>query len=710
MAISDSLPLFRVLAHKLNYLSKKQIKQIYQVYLTACKAHKGQTRSTGETYISHPMAVAGILADMHLDIESILAAILHDVIEDTSVDKEAIVMQFGNNVAELVDGVTKLSKIQFSSTAEAQAESFRKMILAMAQDIRVILIKLADRLHNMRTIGSLPGYKRIRIAKETLDIYAPIANRLGIYDVFVELENLSYQTLYPLRMRIIQQAVIKARGNRKEILSTIQKEIQERFNQSSLRHVKIFGREKQIFSIYKKMQMKHLSFSEVMDVYGFRIVVDTIDDCYRALGVVHSLYKPIPGKFKDYIAISKINGYQSLHTMLFGTGVPIEIQIRTEKMDQMAHKGIAAHWLYKTEDSIDMVHVRAQQWVNDLLEMQQKTGNSLEFIENVKIDLFPGEIYVFTPRGRIMELPRGSTPVDFAYAVHTDVGNACVSTRIDRKFVPLSTTLNSGQTVDIITAPNAHPNPAWLNFVKTAKARSGIRHFLKSQKQIEAINLGKQLLERALGELSLNLDKIPQKLIELLLQESKLSNLDALYEDIGLGNRTAMLTAHQISNIGKQQYPSLEVVKKQNPKPLLIKGTEGMMVHFANCCCPVPGDSIIGYVVTGKGLIIHTDNCKNIARLRMQTNQCLSAKWADDIKGDFLVIINVEMSSKRGSFAALSKAISDGEANIEDISITKRTGEHYSVTLKLFVRNRDHLQNVLHRLASLSVVMRVARI
>jgi GTP diphosphokinase / guanosine-3',5'-bis(diphosphate) 3'-diphosphatase len=703
--------LFNNLEKKLDYLKKEQIEQIYQAYLTANDAHKGQKRSTGETYISHPIAVACILADMHLDTESLLAAILHDVIEDTQIEKDFIVKKFSATVAELVDGVTKLSKIQFSNTAEAQAESFRKMILAMSNDIRVILIKLADRLHNMRTIESLPEYKRKRIARETLDIYAPIAHRLGIYDIFIELENLSYRTLYPMRMSVIQDSVVKARGNRKEVISLIEKEIHERFAHSQLPNIKFHGREKQIFSIYKKMQRKHLSFNEVMDVYGFRIIVDSIDDCYRALGIVHSLYKPIPGKFKDYIAIPKINGYQSLHTTLFGAqGIPIEIQIRTEKMDQMASKGIAAHWLYKLEDSEEVAHVGAQQWVNDLLEMQQKTGNSLEFLENVKIDLFPGEIYVFTPKGKIMELPRGSTPVDFAYAVHTDVGNSCVSTRIDFKFAPLSTTLISGQTVSIITAPGASPNPAWLNFVKTAKARSGIKHFLKNQKTSEAIDLGKQLLEVALSGIYLNLESISKEAFAVLLQESKLPYVEALYEDIGLGNRSALLVAHQLNDISKQKQLSIEEIANLPPKPLLIQGAEGMVVHFADCCCPVPGDPIIGILNTGKGLTIHSDTCKNISRLRMQTNNCILAKWAEDTKGDFMAILNLEMSSRRGSFALVAKAISDEEASIEDITINQRTGEHYSVILKLFVRNRDHLQNILHRLSALPIVVKASRI
>ena len=697
--------LFKKLEKKLSYLNRKQISQVHQAYLIAYQAHAGQKRDSGEPFILHPLAVASILADMHMDSESIIAALLHDVIEDTSVDKETVVREFKKPIAELVDGVTKLSQIQFSTVAEAQAENFRKMILAMSQDIRVILVKLADRLHNMRTINSLPDYKRRRIAKETIGIYAPIAHRLGIHDLFVELESLGFTALYPRRHRILSEAVKRARGNRKEITHVIEKEIKRQFTRSKLPKVKISGREKYIYSIYKKMQRKHLSLSEIMDVYAFRIIVDSIDSCYRALGIIHGLYKPIPGKFKDYISIPKINGYQSLHTALFGPhGVPIEIQIRTEEMDRTASKGIAAHWLYKTAEKLDKAHISAQQWINSLLEMQQKTGSSLEFIENVRIDLFPEQIYVFTPKGKIIELPRGSNGVDFAYAIHTDVGNSCVSAKIDHKFAPLFTELVSGYTVEIITAPKTRPNPAWLNYVKTGKARSGIRSFLKNQQRSESIALGKELLDKALASLSLK--KIPRRTLNTILQDAKLESLDALYEDIGLGNRVAIFVAHQLASASKRKYKIVE----QKEKPLYIKGSEGMAVSFASCCSPIPGDPIAGCFSAGHGLVIHADNCKNIAKLRQQSEKCVLVRWAENVKGEFQALINVEITSKRGSFAALTKAISDAEASIEDIAINKRTGEYYLVTLKLFVRNRDHLNRVLRNIEGLKIVTRAFRI
>jgi guanosine-3',5'-bis(diphosphate) 3'-pyrophosphohydrolase len=698
---------FRKLRKKLNYLNQKQINLVHQAYLIAYGAHAGQKRDSGEAYITHPLAVAGILADMHMDAESIAAALLHDVIEDTTLDKATLVHDFGKTVADLVDGVTKLTRMQFSTLAEAQAESFRKMILAMAQDIRVILIKLADRLHNMRTLGSLPSAKRRRIAKETLDIYAPIANRLGIHDLYVELESLSFAARYPRRDKVMTDAIKRARGNRKEIMSEIEREIKKFFARSNLPKVKITGREKHIYGIYKKMLHRHLPLSEIMDVYAFRIIVDSVDTCYRALGVIHSLYKPMPGKFKDYIAIPKLNGYQSLHTTLFGPhGIPIEIQIRTQEMDQTANKGIAGHWLYKTAEKLDEAHIRAQQWINNLLELQQKTGSSLEFIENVKIDLFPSEIYVFTPRGRIIELPRGATAIDFAYAIHTDIGNSCVAARIDRKFVPLSAELNSGQTISIITAQGSRPNPAWLNFVKTGRARSSIRHFLKNQQHDESIALGKELLETALARLSIPLRKISRRTMHAFLQEAKLENLNSLYEDIGLGNRAALFIAHRLADLSKRKHKIVE----EKAKPLLIKGTEGMAVHFANCCYPVPGDGIAGCFSAGHGLFIHRDNCKNIAKLREQPEQCVLVRWSDSVKGEFPVAISVEMTSKRGSFAALSKAISDTEANIDDITIEHRTGTYYLVALKISVRNLDHLNRVLRHIEALPIVARVFRI
>jgi guanosine-3',5'-bis(diphosphate) 3'-pyrophosphohydrolase len=703
--------LFKTLHKKLDYLTDKQIQRIHQAYLTALAAHAGQKRDSGEVFISHPVAVANILADIHMDTESIMAALLHDVIEDTSLDKSTVIKKFGKSVADLVDGVTKLTKMQFSSVAEAQAENFRKMILAMSQDIRVILVKLADRLHNMRTIDSLPDYKRRRIAKETLDIYAPIANRLGIHDLYIELENLGFAALYPRRYKVIQEAVKKARGNRKEITGAIKKELKRRLVKGKLAKAILLGREKQIYSIYKKMVRKRLSLEEVMDIYAFRIIVDSVDDCYRALGIVHSLYKPMPGKFEDYIAIPKVNGYQSLHTILLGpNGVPIEIQIRTKQMNQMAKHGIAAHWLYKSGEKIDKSHIQAQQWVNELLEMQQSTGNALEFIENVKIDLFPDEIYVFTPKGKITKLARGSTAVDFAYAVHTDVGNSCVSAKVDFQFAPLSTVLQNGQTVSIMTAPGARPNPAWLNFVATGKARSSIRHFLKNQQRSESIALGKELLGKALANLSLNINKISKATFNAVLQTTKLTSLNALYEDIGLGNRIPAFVAHQLINASKYKDVVTKKVTKPQEKPMLIAGAEGMAVHFANCCCPIPGDPIVGYMSAGRGLTIHTEKCRNIAKLRQQPEQCILVRWADDVKGDFSVLIDVEMSSKRGAFAELTKAISDSEASLEDITINKRTGEHYSVTLRLYVRNRDHLNKVLRRINNLKIVTTAARI
>jgi guanosine-3',5'-bis(diphosphate) 3'-pyrophosphohydrolase len=704
---------FKQLQKKLHYLNQKQIDRIYQAYLIAYSAHSGQKRSSGEAYISHPLEVASILADMHMDPESIMAALLHDVIEDTSVDKEMVARRFKKTVAELVDGVTKLTRMQFSTMAEAQAESLRKMILAMSRDIRVILIKLADRLHNMHTLSALPHKKRQRIAKETLDIYAPIARRLGIHDLYIELENLSFIELYPKRYQVLAKEVKKARGNRKEIMKDIEKQIKKFFAHSGFPKIQISGREKDIYSIYKKMLKKHLTFSEIMDVYGFRIITNSIDECYRALGIIHSLYKPVPGKFKDYIAIPKINGYQSLHTTLFGPqGIPVEIQIRTKDMDQTAGKGIAAHWLYKTAEKIDEAHIRAQQWINDILEMQQKTGSSLEFVENVRVDLFPEEIYVFTPKGTIIELPKGATALDFAYAIHTDIGNYCISVKIDRQPAPLSAELTNGQTIAVKTSQNARPNPAWLNFVKTSKARSSIRHFLKNQHHSELILLGKTLLTKALGSLSLTLAKIPRRALNALLKDAKLANPDNLYEDIGLGNRAAIFVAHQLADIAK----SKRILKREaetakaKEKPLLIKGTEGMAVTFAGCCNPVPGDHIAGCFSIGHGLIIHTDDCKNIARLREQPGKCVLTRWADNIKGEFPVVINVEITSTRGSFAALSVAISEADSNIDDISVNKRTGEYYLVTLRILVRNRDHLHQVLNHLDNLPIVNRSWRV
>ena len=531
-----------------SYLEHDQVTEVYSAYLFGAEAHEGQRRLSGEPYIYHPLAVARILAEMHMDEKSIVAAILHDVIEDTPTAKEQIAKAFGEEVAELVDGVSKLTQVKFESRAEAQAENFRKMILAMVRDIRVILVKLADRLHNMRTLGAMPPEKRRRIARETLEIYAPIAHRLGMNTIRLELEDLGFSALYPMRYRILNEAVKRARGNRKEILQTIETSLKEHLRQEGLEG-RVIGREKHLYSLYQKIKSKTLSLSEVFDVYAFRIVVDKVDSCYRALGVVHNLYKPVPGKFKDYIAIPKVNGYQSVHTVLFGPfGVPIEVQIRTEDMDKVAEAGIAAHWLYKAGDSgSSTAQERARQWLRSLLEMQQSAGNSLEFLENVKIDLFPDVVYVFTPKGEIMELPRGATAVDFAYAVHTDIGNSCVAAKIDRRLMPLRTDLLNGQTVEIITAPGARPNPLWLNYVVTGKARTNIRSYLKNLKQEDAVELGKRMINKALTSFSTTIDEIPAHRVNVVLQDYKFENLEHLLAEIGLGNRSTILVARQLT-------------------------------------------------------------------------------------------------------------------------------------------------------------------
>ncbi|MBA2654517.1 MAG: bifunctional GTP diphosphokinase/guanosine-3',5'-bis pyrophosphate 3'-pyrophosphohydrolase [Gammaproteobacteria bacterium] len=703
--------LFKKLRRKLNYLSEKQIEEIYHAYLTAAMAHEGQKRFTGDPYITHPVSVACILADIKMDKQSIMAALLHDVIEDTEIDKATLAEEFGQQVAELVDGVSKLTQIEFRSRAEAQAENFRKMVLAMAKDIRVIIVKLADRLHNMRTLEPLRATKRRRIAQETLDIFAPIANRLGMHSFYVELEELGFEALYPHRHAVLKEAVRKARGNRKEILSVIFESLKNEIGIHHLPYCEVIGREKHLYSIYKKMRNKHLSFNEIMDVYAFRIIVDSIDNSYRVLGVVHGLYKPLTERFKDYIAIPKANYYQSLHTTLFGPyGVPIEIQIRTQEMDEMANFGIAAHWLYKTgEKYFSNTQARAQKWVKNLLEMQQSTGSSLEFIENVKVDLFPDEVYVFTPHGDIMELPNGSTPVDYAYTVHTDIGNSCVAAKIDRQLAPLSTLLSNGQTVEIITSHNARPNPAWIDFVVTGKARSSIRHFLKIQQRVESMALGKQLLNKALAGMSLSIKKIPNEIWMTFLNETALTSVDDLLEELGLGNRVPLLVAHRLAGSISNHTEGSTFTEALPAKPLFIKGTEGMVMNFATCCLPIPGDPIVGLFQAGKGIIVHTEQCKRIANLRSQPEKCMLVRWSAEIKSEFPVIVEVEVHNKRGSLAAMAMSISDAEANIDDIRITERDGHHYLVTFKLMVQNRVHLAHVIRLLRKVKQVVHIRR-
>ncbi len=684
-----------------SYLEPEQVRNVYRAYLFGAEAHDGQHRMSGEPYITHPLAVAKILAEMRMDYEGIIAAILHDVIEDTPTAKEQLEKEFSKEVAELVDGVSKITQIDFGSKAEAQAENFRKMMLAMVKDIRVIMIKLADRLHNMRTLGVMRPDKRRRIARETLEIYAPIATRLGMNKVRLELEDLGLAALYPDRYRVLKDAVSKARGNRKEIINKIETSIKRRLRQENL-NGEVLGREKHLYSIYTKMLSKRLSFREVFDMYAFRIVVDSADECYRVLGVMHNLYKPVPGKFKDYIAIPKANGYQSLHTILFGPyGVPIEIQVRTHDMDEVAESGVAAHWLYKTGDNNSPSSARAREWLRNLLELQKNAGDSLEFIENVKIDLFPDEVYVFTPDGDIMEMPRSASVVDFAYAVHSDIGNTCVAARVDRRLVPLRTQLYNGQTVEVITASGANPNPSWLSFVVTAKARTNIRHYLKQLRQEDAIELGKRMLDKALMSLGSSLANISDEQIDELLTISHLANRDVLFEDIGLGARLPILVARQlIANDDETE---------EQIQPLVIKGTEGMVVSFAKCCHPIPGDPIVGFVSAGRGIVVHTQSCNNIADYRKLADKWIDVEWSADIQGDFVAEMRVEVANQRGVLATLAAIISDMGSNIENVDIEERDGMTNSINFTMTVKNRDHLAKIIRRAKSVKNVMHISR-
>lgn len=687
------------------YLSSDQVNAVRRAYYYAEQAHDGQLRSSGEHYVTHPLAVATILAEMHMDHQSLMAAMLHDVIEDTGIPKEALVAQFGESVAELVDGVSKLTQMKFGTKAEAQAENFQKMAMAMARDIRVILVKLADRLHNMRTLGALNAEKRRRIAKETLEIYAPIANRLGMNRIYAEFEDLGFKAMHPMRAARIQSAVKSSRGNRKEIVQKIQESIAHCLEREGLPG-EVSGREKHLYSIYQKMRGKRKAFTEIMDVYAFRIVVDKVDTCYRVLGAVHNLYKPFPGRFKDYIAIPKANGYQSLHTTLFGMhGVPIEIQIRTKDMEELANNGIAAHWLYKTEeDGRRNNHARARQWVKGLLELQQNAGNSLEFIENVKIDLFPDEVYVFTPKGRIMELPKGSTPVDFAYAVHTDVGNTCIACRVNRRLAPLSQALESGATVEIICAPNTQPNPNWLNFVVTGKARTHIRHALKQQRREESVTLGARLLSKALDNLGVRYEDISEERFQALLKENNQDERDDLLEDIGLGNRTAHVIARRLLSTEESAANPLAT-----DGPLVIRGTEGLVLNYARCCTPIPGDLIVGHLSAGKGMVVHRDNCKNISELRNNPEKCIPLTWAKDIDSEFNVELRIELAHQRGLIALLAGTISEADANIDKINVDERDGRISVIQLGISVRDRVHLARIIRKLRGLAGVSRITR-
>ncbi|NOR67393.1 MAG: RelA/SpoT family protein [Woeseiaceae bacterium] len=686
-----------------SYLPEDQIEAIMLAYAFGAAAHDGQKRQSGEDYISHPVAVAQELADMHLDAQAITAAILHDVVEDTEASILEIEDKFGEEVAILVDGVSKLDQIQFHSRAEAQAESFRKMMLAMIEDIRVILVKLADRLHNMQTLDAMPAKKKARIARETLDIYAPIANRLGINRFKVELEDLGFRHLYPMRYRVLDKALRRSKGSQRQIVKRISEELEKTLADEGIEG-KVIGREKHLYSVYKKMSEKKRVLGDVVDVYGFRIIVEDVNDCYKVLGLVHGLYKPMPGRFKDYVAIPRINGYQSLHTTLFGPkGQPLEVQIRTQDMDRVAESGVASHWQYKADDKSDATpQRRARDWLGKLVELQG-SGTSEEFLESVKVDLFPDKIYVFTPTGDIMPLPKGSTTIDFAYAVHTDIGNRCVAAKIDRGLVPLRTPLQNGQTVEIVTNRGAKPNPNWLTFVRTAKARTAIRSHMKSMRSSESVDLGKRLLDRSLKDLDSSLRKVGKVRMKSALHELALNNNEDLFEQIGLGERLAPLTARFLVGVNE------EGESEPSTASLVIAGTEGMVVSYARCCYPIPGDEVMGYLSSGRGIVIHRNNCGNLSNFRKQPEKWISVNWEDNIDLEFASQIDVDTLNKPGVLAEVAATIGDAGSNIEQVSVLGRHEDCSVLSFMLQVRDRTHLAQIMRRVRNMPSVIRVVR-
>jgi GTP pyrophosphokinase len=694
----------RLVAQLETYLPRSDLGAITEAYEYSAKAHEGQQRRSGDPYITHPVAVAEILAGLHLDADSIKAALLHDVVEDTPSTLAEIQTRFGEDVALLVDGVSKIDHLRFDSAAEAQAESFRKMLLAMAKDLRVILVKLADRTHNMRTIQSLPQDKQRRIARETLDIYAPIANRLGVYSLKVELEELGFKTFYPFRYRVLQRALRRAKGNQRQLLRKIEGKLTKGLSDAAI-EARVVGREKHLFSIYLKMQRKHIHLSDIVDVYGVRIMVPDVDSCYRVLGLVHQLFKPMPGRFKDFISIPRVNGYQSLHTTLFGpNGLPLEIQIRTEEMDKVAERGVAAHWQYKAVDKHTYsTEERARDWLAGLMEME-RAANSEEFLETVKADLFPDKVYVFTPKGAIMRLPRGATAVDFAYAVHTDVGNRCVAAKIDRRLVPLKTTLRNGETVEIVTARGARPNPSWVNFVITAKARNAIRGYLKNLKRDEAQELGRRLLSQELLPYSLSIRKLPKKRIDALLKELEIADLETLFEQLGLGERLAPVVAGMLAQQGDEDDSDVAARRR----PLDIAGTEGMVVNYARCCYPIPGDEIVGFMSSGRGIVIHRSNCRNLAEYRKQPSKWIPVEWKRNVKGEFHSEIQVRTLDRVGLLAEVAGRISGTHTNIDHVRVDTE-GDASALIFRVKVRDRKQLAQVVRSIRTIPGVVRTSR-
>ncbi len=700
----ESATLFREWS---GYLKPEDVTRLETAYQFSEAAHTGQFRASGDPYISHPLAVANILAQLHLDSQALTAALLHDVMEDTSVTKAEITKKFGKPVAELVDGVSKLDRIEFETNEEAQAENFRKMLLAMARDVRVILIKLADRLHNMRTLDAVPAPKRRRVARETLEIYAPIANRLGLNSIFQELEDLSFRYLYPARNRVLSKALKSARGNRREVVTKVEEAIKKRLEHDGI-EASVYGREKHLFSIYRKMREKHLSFAKVQDVFGFRIIVKDVPSCYLVLGALHSLYKPIPGKFKDYIAIAKTNGYQSLHTTLFGPfGSPLEVQIRTQEMHKIAEAGVASHWLYKsTDSSLNDLQKKTHQWLQSLLEIQSGSGDSVEFLEHLKVDLFPDAVYVFTPRGKILSLPRGATAVDFAYAVHTDIGDRCVAVKINDELMPLRTELRNGERVEIITASHAKPNPLWLNYVITAKARSHIRHFLKTVQSQESAQFGERLLNQALASFKSSVGEIREAQWEKLLKDTGAKSRADILADIGLGKRLGIVVARRLLSLGDATGEERKI-----GGPVMIRGSEGMAVQFAHCCMPIPGDPIIGLINKGQGMIVHAHDCPVIAKLRADPGKVIDVEWAPETKKLFNVSIRLVVMHRRGVLAKVAAQIAAANSNIDNVAVDPDQGDQYAImNFTLQVSNRLHLAQIMRALRGIPEVVRIARV
>ncbi len=687
------------------YLAPEVVARVREAYRLGARAHEGQTRKSGEPYIQHPLA--RILAEMHLDAETLQAAILHDTIEDTPVTKETLLSDFGETVADLVDGVTKLDRVQFRSTQEANAESFRKMLLAMARDLRVILIKLADRLHNMRTLEHKKPESRLRVSEETLEIYAPIAQRLGMNRFKAELQDLAFRALHPMRYRVLEQRLRQTYGTRRDSVARVEVQIAARLEQAGI-PARLVSRVKSPYSIYSKMRSEHKSLTQVLDVYGVRVVVHDVMQCYVALGIAHSLYKPLDARFKDFIAIPKANGYQSLHTMLFGpNGTPIEVQIRTEEMDLLAEKGVAAHWAYKTEAlPANAAQARAREWLTNLVSAQSSADSALEFVENVKVDLFPDEVYLFTPKGDILALPRNATALDFAYAVHTDVGDHAVAARVDRKLVPLRSRLQSGQSVEVITAPSASPSPNWLEYVVSAKARTAIRHFLKRLQHEDAIELGHRMLDNALDELQSSLDSIAPEALDAYLAEHRLRRLEDLLADIALGNRMPAQVAQQLAS-GRAML-DLDHVPRSGEK-ILITGAERGVLTFGACCHPIPGDEIMGFLSAGKGVVVHRADCHNVAEFRKTPDRCVAIAWDRNVQGEFKTLLKVVVDNRPGVLATIAAAIAEAGSNIENVEYQERDGSSATLQFTLEVRDRKHLAQVMRRVRRAGVVHAVHR-